>query len=124
MLPTIEEEATIPFTNKIQDVENLAISVLVSSFRARPRGQEGEWKLFAVGSRAMTRAFGLWGPNAYRRLPLKVRFRVLSSGESATVLCIQFSNDEGLYAFRLPTVEPAYRHAYREIVEKLESTLR
>lgn len=37
---------------------------------------------------------------------------------------LQLLNDEGPYLVRLPTVDPAYRRAYREIVEGIELALR
>lgn len=122
MLPAIEKEVRIPVASGVLDAEALAASVLVSSFHARPRGRE-EWVVYSVGSRAMLRIFGLWGPRAYRRLPLKVRMRVSSSEGLRAVLHVQLLNDEGPYLVRLPTVELAYQRAYREIVERLESAL-
>lgn len=123
MLPAIEEEASIPLASGAGDAEAVAASVLVSSFRARPLAREGEWSVYGIGSRAKLRVWGLWNPKGYRRLPLKVRMRVLSDEGRAAVLHLQLLNDEGPYLFRLPALEPAYRRAYREIVERLQLVL-
>jgi hypothetical protein len=79
--------------------------------------------VYAIGSRAKLRVWGLWGPRSYRRLPLKVRMRVLGDEGRAAFLHLQLLNDEGPYLFRLPALEPAYRRAYREIVDRLQLAL-
>lgn len=79
--------------------------------------------MYAIGSRAKLRVWGLWGPRSYRRLPLKVRMRVLGDEGRAAFLHLQLLNDEGPYLFRLPALEPAYRRAYREIVDRLQLAL-
>lgn len=120
MLPAIEGEVKIPIKPGSQDAEELAATALVRGFRARPLPREGDWSVYAIGSRVLLRIWGLWGQRAYRRLPLKVRMRVLNGEDAATILLVQLLNDEGQYLVRLPMVEVAYRRYYREIIEKLE----
>ncbi len=123
MLPPIEAEARISLAPGTLDAETVAASVLASAFRARQLAHEGEWSVFAVGSRTMLRVWGLWGPKSYRRLPLKVRLRVEASEDRTSALRIRLENDEGMYLVRMPLMEPAYRRAYSEIVARLDSTL-
>lgn len=84
---------------------------------ARP-GADG-WLQFRLGSAVWLRLWGLWTPNAYKKLPLVVEASVRDLGTERQVR-IEFRSDEGPYLFRLDRAEPAYRRRFAEVVEAVK----
>jgi hypothetical protein len=115
LLPEIACEWTMETSGTTEQIAERLASCLVHEARARPQQAEGDWAVYAIGSRARFRTWGLVGPRAYRRLPISVRTRQFLSDDGSPRVQVELRNDEGPYAIRLPSVEIAYQQAYSEI---------
>lgn len=85
---------------------------------ASPRGADGPWDLYAIGSRLWVRLWGVWGRFADAHLPLIVRVRfAVDDGES--VVNVVIDSDERWYLVYTTSVTAAYERRFAEILQRL-----
>jgi hypothetical protein len=122
VLPAITETLTIRTTASEADAREIVRRVAVGERRGRSEPQSDSWDVVKLGSRWEFRMFGMWGPLIDRRLPIELRTKV-GTEDGSTVVSLLFSNDEGPYLFRLPTVERLFPATYQLIASEIRSLL-
>ena len=120
-LQPIVSAAELSTLKPASEVRDATASAILGMKGARP-GASG-WLQFRLGSAAWVRLWGLWTPNAYKRLPMIIDASVTDLGSERRVR-LDFRSAEGWYLYRLGRAEPAYRRRFAEVVAALEEKLR
>jgi len=116
----ITESVRIPISASKVNTRDLVAQVLIAQRSGRRLDARGGWDRVELGSRFWFRMWGLWLPGVEGRLPMIVGTRV---SEDESILEVELTSDLRFYAYRIPAVDLAYRHAFRRIVEDLETRM-
>ncbi len=123
MAEVLYRNAEIETTMSSAAVESVLLDVVLHQRGGRvAEGDPAGWQAYRVGSQAAYRLWGIWGRNAWRRLPVAIEVRVVTRPVGALIE-LNLRSDQGWYAGQLTMVRSVYETAFGSLIDAFERAI-